>query len=189
MPAKEKSGLCCSPDFLWIILRDLSSVKLHDRSRRTARQKFSSHIVHGRGCVLEEASVSLAQIVETGLSIGCDGETIFRTLAVAKMQPPTAAALSGQRVALVLSEFLLLGAVHHFKDSLSSDIPKPILRENKVIAGIEVSIVLYDGSMATCTRHRAYTRFNTDRIRECGVEKLNKNTSDVITNPLIKNST
>lgn len=67
-------------------------------------------------------AVALTEVVQPGLAIGGPGESVTWTFAVAGKQPAALAALFGELVALVGSEFELTVGSHHLYERRLVDI-------------------------------------------------------------------
>ena len=130
---------------------------LHHIGRRTLGQQLSFHEVHVRCHMGEELMITLAEIIQSRLSILGHGKAVLRALTIASKQKLALTALLRKRLLLVLTKGLLAFAIHHFYQGLFVDITQLKLRKDKVVARIDIAIEFDDSGMSACLRQRANT--------------------------------
>ena len=99
--------------------------------------------------MLKEAFVSRAQIVQSRFIILGFGKSVSGAFAMTCKLPLALATLCWQAFGFHVSKGHLLFAVQHIQNTAIADIAKIILGENKVVATVDVTIMLHHCSMAT----------------------------------------
>lgn len=160
---------------------------IHHIGRRTPVFQFISHEIHVRSHVLEIPVVSGAQIVQARFSVSRYRKPVFRALSVAGKEIFAHTALRRQFLKFVIAEFLLSVAVHHFYQGVGSDIAKFVLRENEMVAGIDIAVILHHSCMSASLCHTAYSGLLSDPVGQSGIKNLNKIPPYIIAHPFIKN--
>ena len=151
-------------------------------------KQLIAHVVHIGRDMGKELVIALAQVVQTRLAVGCPGNAVLRALAIAGKEIGTTQALHGQAVELALPEGLLARAEHHGRERLGTDIAKPILWVDKVVAGIDIAIMLHHPGMSATAGHRADAWRYTHPIGQGGIEELDEVASHVVPHPLVEDS-
>lgn len=108
--------------------------------------------------------VSLAQVVQPRLTVGCAGETVFRAFTVAGKEEFTFLALAGEGVLFHLSELHLAFAVHHFHQCFFMNVAQLVFRKYKVVARIYVAVEFHDAGMSASLGHGADARLRTYQL-------------------------
>ena len=67
------------------------------------------------------------------------------------------------------------------------DVAQKILRINKMVARIDISVMLHHKSISTGLSHRAHSRSGSAPERKCRVEELDIGLPYVIGHPLVEN--
>ena len=89
-------------------LEVLGGGQSHHLGRRTALLQQLGHGLHRRAGVREEQLQALAEVVLARLAVARNCEAVLRATAVTQGLNLATPALSGKRIALVVSEFALL---------------------------------------------------------------------------------
>ena len=92
--------------------------------------------------MFEKELVALAEVVQPRFSIGRCDKAILRTLSVADMQKLALSANPRERVPFVLPEFTLFIRSHKLDHGAFQDISEKVIRLHKMIAGIEITVML-----------------------------------------------
>ena len=90
----------------------------------------------------EERFVARTQVIQPRLTIGCLDEAVLGTLAVTGEAHLALAAVAWQGVALVQPELPLLVGRDQLDHMLLLDIAQQVFRFDKVVTGVEVSVML-----------------------------------------------
>ncbi len=96
----------------------------------------------------EKLFQSRAKIVKTRFAVGCAGKSVLWTAAIARAQDLALPAVSGQSVALNTSEVALRLALQYFGERGFDDVPDAMLLVDKMIARVEISVMLDDDDIA-----------------------------------------
>mgnify|MGYP004695422517 FL=1 len=107
-------------------------------------------------------------------------------LAVAGEKPFTFKAFGGELVPLVDAEGRLLVRAHHLGDRLFGDVAEEIILIDKMVARVEVAVVLDDGIASAGLGECAGARHLPDPSGQSGVEISDEITADIITDPIIE---
>ena len=91
-----------------------------------------------------------AQVIQPRITSGCGAEAVLGTFAVACKAHLAVQALPGQSVKFILPEFLLPVAGDQFNHVGVRDVAQVVIRLDKVIAGVQVAVVLNRQSAAAC---------------------------------------
>ena len=136
--------------------------------------------------MLEVAAIPGAEIVQPGFALRRAGKTVLGALAVAGEEPGTLAALAGQAVLLVLAELQLALTVHHLHQRLRVDVAQLVLREDEVVARIDIAVELhYPGVSAGFGQH-AHTGLLAHPVGQGRVEELDEHLAHVLLDPLVE---
>lgn len=95
---------------------------VHDICGRLLLTQLPRHVIHIGSRMLEKAPVALAEVIQTGLTVGSFGKTVLGAFAIAKLQPLALLALPGQLLDLHLCKFLLLRAIEHLYERVVVDV-------------------------------------------------------------------
>ena len=167
----------------------LSAQSPHYVGRSAVGKELALHEIHCRSDMIEELPIPSAEVVQSGLSIGSAGKTVFGAFAVAGKKILTLKALPGQRLVLRVAEILFLSAVHHLHKGLLTNVAEPVFRKDEMVAGVDIAVVLHHTGMAARTCHRANARRHPHPIGERGVKKLDIILSYVVHYPFIEDGT
>ena len=105
------------------------------------------------------------------------------------LEPRALAALCGQGVTLEAAKGILLGTIRHLRQTFPQKVAKPVLGEHKVVAGIQVAIVLHHHGMPALLGIGAYARLHAHPSCQGGIEDLHKHLAHVMPHPLIEDCT
>ena len=131
----------------------------------------------------EEEAVALAKIVAMARE-----DAIFGALAVASKEPRTLTAVVGKLVLLDVAKGCLLGTIHHLHQMLFHKVSQFVLREDKVVTGIDIAVPLHDGCMATGTGHGADAWRYTTPVGKGGIKELDKHFAHIaVRHPFVEN--
>ena len=105
-----------------------------DQLRRgSALREQLAHIPHRLVDVMEEGQVSVAKVVEPGLTVGGPDEAVLGAAAVAGEAHVALPALAGELVALVISELLLARGGEQLHQRCLYDVAEPVAGLDEVI--------------------------------------------------------
>ena len=138
--------------------------------------------------MLEELPIAGTEIVETRLSIGGPQEAQPRALTMTGMEPLTFPALAGQPLFLELAEGVLLAAIEQLGKAIAQDIPQAVLGEDKMVAAVDVAIVLHHGCMSTLACQRAEAWLHATPACQRCIKHLNENLPHIVTHPFVEDS-
>ena len=144
------------------------------------------HEVHGGSGVGEEGAVGGAEIVERGIGLAGGEEAVLGAAAVAGEEPLALAALLGETVALGASEIGLAMAVGEGRERCVVDVAEAELREDEVVAAIEVAVVLHGKGVAAGGSHGADPWRFANPAGEGGVEELDEDFADIVEKPFVE---
>ena len=136
--------------------------------------------------MLEKSVIATAQIVEPGFAICSADDAIFGTFAVAGKEKFALAALPGQRALLLLAELALAFAIHHLGERGGVDIAQSILRKHKVVATVDVAVILHHAGMAALLGKAAHTGLHAHPVGKCRVEYLHEYLAHIFLHPLVE---
>ena len=159
---------------------------IHDICRRLLLAQLLRHVIHIRRHMVKKATVALAEVIQTGLTVGSRGKTVLGTFAIAKLQPLALLALFRQLLDLHLRKFLLLRTIEHLYERVVVDVTQLVLGKHKVVARIHVAVPFHDGRVATHIRHGADARCGAYPIGECDIEQLYKGLTDIMLHPIVE---
>ena len=118
----------------------------HDRhhigGRATSAHQHGEDLVRFVDAV-EKTFVSCAQVIEAGLSSGGLDKSILGTFPVTGETHVTVQAVLGQRIAFIQPKLDLLVRSDQFEHVLLLDITEQIIGFHEMVAGVQVTIVLY----------------------------------------------
>ena len=149
-------------------------------------QYFVAHVVHIGCYMFEESVVTLAQEIETGVTVSIVDEAILGTLSMAGKFIAAFPALTGKGTVLDVAEFLLFGPIEHLGESLATNVAEFILGKDKMIARIDVSIVFHHAGMSTIACKDADARRHTAPVGKGAVKEFDKDTAHIVSHPLVK---
>lgn len=89
------------------------------------------------------------------LTVTREREPILPTAAMAQVPDLACLTLGGERIALVLAEFVLLGRGHERQHVCLVNVAEPITRLNKVIARVQIAGVFQRRAVAAGRRMHA----------------------------------
>ncbi len=115
-------------------------------------------------------------------------KAILGAFAVAGETHITLQAILGQAVQLILAELQLLGRGDHFKHVFLLDVSQMVIGFYKVIAGVEVAIVLDGQSLAAGLVEDTHAGLaHAQPVAQRGLEGLHVDPADVIVYPFVEN--
>lgn len=144
------------------------------------------HPLHVWGDVAIEELVTLTEAAQSGLSILCPSESVLGTFAMAGKEPAAPDTFGWKTVTLADTEAYLLLRHHQFLKRSIEDIAHPVFRIYEMVAGIEVSVVLYHGIAAAGLGVCTYSGRNSAPAGEGGVELAHKIKPDIIPHPMVE---
>ena len=136
--------------------------------------------------MIEKLLVTSAEVVQTVFTCRRFDKPIFRTPSVANKLHFAAAAVFGECIAFIGTEFALERRIHHLLNGVFCDVAYMIVRRNEMIAGVEIAVMLNSECVAarfvedTEAWVVAQPRFQRD------IKNLHENSADVVDYPLIK---
>lgn len=133
--------------------------------------------------------ITRTEIVETGIAIFIFHEAVLRAFSMTGKLHVTLLALAGKRTVFQTAELLLLLTIKHVDERMVTDIAQLILRINKVVAGINIAIVLHHSRMTAFLGISTDAGRNTHPVCQCAVENLNEDFAHILPNPFIENCT
>ena len=145
--------------------------------------------LHKWSRVFKETLVSGTQIVQTGFSVLCFGETVSWALAMACKLPLALLALCRQATGFHVGKGHLPFAVHHIQDATVADIAKIVFREHEMVATIYVPVVFHHGGMPAPVGQGADAGSNPCPVGQGGLEGLDEDLSHVIPVPFVEDGT
>lgn len=133
----------------------------------------------------EEHAIALTKIAT---AIGQDARS--RALTIASKEPLALATLLGESIALHSTKSLLFRAIHHLHQMLLAKVAQLILREDEMVATVDIAIEFHDTRMTTRVSHSAYARNHSTPVAERGIEELDKHLAYItMTDPLVEDCT
>ena len=133
----------------------------------------------------EEHAIALTKIATT---IGQDARS--RALTIAGKEPLALATLLGESVALHATKSLLFRTIHHLHQMLLAKVAQLILREDEMVATVDITIEFHDTRMTTRVSHSTYARNHPTPVAEGGIEELDKHLAYItMTDPLVEDCT
>ena len=136
--------------------------------------------------MFEESVVTLAQEIETGVTVSIEDEAILGTLSMTGKFIAAFFALTGQGTVLDVAELLLFGPIEHLGESLATNVAESIFGENEMIARIDVSIVFHHAGMSTIACKDADARRHAAPVGKSAVEEFDKDSAYIVSYPLVK---
>ena len=133
--------------------------------------------------------ITRTEIVETGIAILIFHEAVLWAFSMTGKLHVTLLALAGKRTVFQTAELLLLLTIKHVDERMVTDIAQLILRKNKVVAGINITIVLHHSRMTAFLGISTDAWRNTHPVCQCAVENLNEDFAHILPNPFIENCT
>ena len=128
-----------------------------------------------------------AKIVKTLFAVGCPGKPVLWTPAIARLQDLAIPAVLGQSVPLLASEFALRRVLQYFHERCFENVPDAVLRIDKMIAGVEISVMLDDHDIAAGLLENAQSMLHPEQGSERLIEVLDGDPADIVPEPLVEN--
>ena len=182
-------GLEAAAAGTWIIpsFGDLSdSRNRHDvPCQPTVPDQFRHDFHFGSG-VFKKRPVTLAEIVQARLSVGCFDETVPGTLAMAGKNEIAPAAVSGKAIPFVPAEFQLFWGFCKHAHRCLQDIAEQVIRLDEVIAGVEITVVFERHSPTAGTPENADGYRQAKPSGQCPVEVEHERPADIPAHPLVE---
>jgi len=134
----------------------------------------------------EEKLVAGAQIIEAPFPVRRRRKAVFRTFSVTCKSDFALKTITRQRGALVHAELALLFRAGQRADRNFHDVPQPIFRIHKMVAGIKISVVFHGHGSAAGFPKYAQTLWNAQPTLERDVKYLHEATADIAPHPVIE---
>ena len=150
----------------------VAAEEVHDCGRGLLLLKLTPHVVHIGRDVVKELVKPSAEVIEPRLSVLVLRKAVLGTLAPAGKEVGTLPALPRQGIVLIAPKPLLSRTVHHLYQRTGADIPKLVLREDEVIAAVDIPIILHHAGVTAALRHSADPRLDAHPIGERGIKDL-----------------
>ena len=100
--------------------------------------------------MVEESFVSLAQVVQARLVVWRIQDTVLRTATVTDKAYRALPTVAWKRIAFGLPELVLLLRIHHSQERSLLQVAALVVRLDKVVTGIYISVVLHCERSAAC---------------------------------------
>lgn len=139
--------------------------------------------------MMEEDLITCTKVIETRLAIGRLLESQARALSMTSLKPLAFTTLAGKRLLLQAREAILLSPIKHLRQAVCADIAQLVLREDEVVAGIHIAIMLHDRCMTTFLSIDTNTRLCTQPAGKGGIEELHKDLAHITLHPFIEDDT
>ena len=136
--------------------------------------------------MFKELVIAFAEVVQSLFSISSADKTILRALSVTGEKILALKTLARKRIPLRITERLLLLAIHHLDEGILTDIAKLILRENEMIAGIDIPVVFHHTGVTTGSCHGTDSRLLPHPVCKGGIKELDIVLPDIIVHPFVK---
>ena len=160
-------------DLLPIIeVAGVAAEEVHDCSRGLLLLQLAPHVVHIGRDVVKELVKPSTEVIEPRLPVLILCEAVLGTLAPAGEEVGTLSALTRQGIVLISPKPLLPRAVHHLYQRTGANIPQLVLREDEVIAAVDIPIILHHAGVTAVLRHRADARLDAHPIGERCIKDL-----------------
>ena len=159
--------------------------QVHDLIRVTTAAQQFSHQSHRAVDVVEEQLVSGAQVVQPRLAIWGMDEAVARAFAITGEQHFALAAVLGQAVELVLSEFTLLVRRNQLDQVSLLNIAQQECWLDEVVAGVQVAVVFQGEGVAAGGLEDAQAGL-AHPVCQCGVKGLHEDLAHVAPHPLVE---
>ena len=124
--------------------------EVHNISGRSLSTQFCRHSLHWQINMGEESFVSLAQVVQAGLAVWRIQDTVLGTASVTDKAYRAFPTVAWKRIAFGLPELVLLLRIHHSQERSLLQVSKFVVRFDKVVTGIYISVVLHCERRAAC---------------------------------------
>lgn len=98
-------------------------------------------------------------------------------------------ALPRKRRMLELTKLPLLLTIEHLSYRLGPDVTQFVFREDKVVTGVDIAVVLHDPGMPTLTRIDAYSGGLTHPVGQDAVEGLHIELAYIPAHPFVEDGT
>jgi hypothetical protein len=134
----------------------------------------------------EEELVTFAEGIEARFTFVCRVEAVFRTLTVAGEEPLTFNTIIRQCVSFVKTEAHLSCRVHQGTEVCLKNISDLVALIDKMVARIEVSVVLDDGIAATGLRQCTDSRLCSAPAGQDCIKLIYKDFTHIIAHPVIE---
>ena len=164
----------------------VAAEEVHDCGRGLLLLQLAPHVVHIGRDVVKELIKPSTEVIEPRLSILILCEAVLGTLAPAGEEVGTLSALPRQGIVLISPKPLLPRAIHHLYQRAFADISQLVLREDEVIAAVDIPIILHHAGVTAVLRHRADARLDAHPIGERGIEELDEVLPYPVSHPDIK---
>ena len=137
--------------------------------------------------MVEEHSISSAEIVEPLFAIRCRQKTILGAFAITRVPDLATTTVFRQRQFLGITKLLLTTGIDEVFQRNDIQISQQVIRFNIMIAAIDVSVVLHSESSPAPFAKDTQRRFNANPRTQCLIENLHEDAADVLFDPLVKN--
>ena len=158
----------------------------HDLIGETPLAQEPGHDLHRPVDVAEIGLVPGAQVVQPRLPVGCQRESILRTLAVAGKPHVAASTVGRKRVAFGRTEGALLGRRDQFHDMGVLDVAQEVVGLDEVVARVDVTIVFECHRVPTGFGKHAHPRGDPVPGRQGCIELLDVDVADIANDPFIE---
>ena len=162
---------------------------MHDKGRGVSVGEQFSHSVHIWCYVFEKHFIALAKCVQPCLTVLGFVETVFRAFSVTGKIPLAAQAFSRQAIAFCQSETCLRLRSHHGLEIVIFNIAEQIFRIDEMVAGVQVSVVLYNGIAPAGLCIDACAWHFSAPIGQGGIKEIDEVLSDIVPDPIIEDVT
>ena len=147
----------------------------------------AGHDLHGKIHMVEERLEPGAQVVQARFAIRRLDKSILRALAVTGKTHIALQTITRQRVPLVLAEFYLLGRRHQLDHVLFLDVAQEVVRLDKVVARVEITVVLDGQPRAAGLVEDAHPRSaHAQPVAQRCLEGLHVDAAHVVAHPLVE---
>src|SRR5262249_17478036 len=163
------------------------STPFHDIGWSSFLTELFRHESHEWVDVFEENLIALAEIIQAFLPIWRAKEAMFGTFSIAGKTIIAFAAISRQRIVLVLAELPLLARVDQRAQRILDDVAEFVLRINVVIARIEIAVVFNRQRRTTSLTKDAEALLDSQPALQSDIKNLHEVPPDIVSNPFIKN--
>ena len=136
---------------------------IHEPFHRHARPHQRRDPLQGWSAMDEKLFQTRAKIVKPRFAVGCAGKSVLWTSAIARAQDLALPAVSGDSVALDTSEVALRRVLQYFRERGFEDVPDAMLLVDKMIAGVEISVMLDDDDIAAGLLEQAQSMLHAEQ--------------------------
>ena len=145
------------------------------------------HLSHGAVDVIEELSITGTQIVQPGVPVRSLQKAVFGAFAIAGMPDLAVQTILWERIELGLAKLLLPTGIDEVFQRYDIQVPQEILGLHKVVATIDIAVVLHRQRAAACSAEDTERRFDVHPCAERLIEDLYEHAANVALNPFVKN--